>query len=273
MKNQFILRAFGIFILIYLTLGFVGDLGTNENYHWDVVAKYLFSQRIFEGLGWTLLLTILSMLIAFVLAICLALMRKSNSKILNSVSYFYIWFFRGTPIYTQLIFWGLICVLFPTFALGIPFTSIHFFEIHTAFIFTAFVCAVLGLAINESAYLSEIIRAGIDSVNRGQTEAGLSLGLSQFATLIKIVLPQAMRVIIPSTGNETISMLKTTSLVIAVPFTEDLNYIQDMIANRIFMPVPLLLVAAFWYLLITSVLMFGQYFLEKKYGKGVLSVG
>jgi polar amino acid transport system permease protein len=133
------------------------------------------------------------------------------------------------------------------------------------------VAAVLGLGLNEGAYLSEIMRAGLDSVPQGQNEAGTAIGMSSASIFWRITLPQAMRVIIPPTGNETISMLKTTSLVVAVPFTMDLAYIQGAIANRIYFPIPMLLVACLWYLAITSILMLGQHFLEKKFGKGIFT--
>ena len=174
---------------------------------------------------------------------------------------------RGTPLYTQLVFWGLISVLYPRLSLGIPFGP-EFFEFRTADLFTAFVCALIGLSLNEAAYLAEIVRAGLGSVDPGQTEAAKALGMKDGKILTRIVLPQAMRVIVPPTGNETISMLKTTSLVLAVPFTLDLQYSTNAIGNRLFLPIPLLMVAAIWYLLITSVLMVGQHYVERYYGRG-----
>lgn len=262
-----------LIVVLYLLVSFVSDMYTNESYHWDIVFKYLFYQRIIEGLGWTLILTVLSMLIGVFLAIVLALWQRGDNRVLQTVSKGYIWFFRGTPIYTQLVFWGLAAVLWPKICLGIPFSSVHFFEIDTAIVFNAAVAAIVGLSLNEAAYLSEIVRAGIDCVPKGQSEAGYAIGLTKMQVMYRIVLPQAMKLIVPPTGNETISMLKTTSLVLAVPFTIDINYIQGTIASRLFLPIPLLLVACFWYLLVTSILMFIQSKIENHFGKGVISAG
>ena len=170
---------------------------------------------------------------------------------LRGVSWFFIWFFRGTPVYTQLIFWGLFAVLIPKISLGIPFTSVEFWSIDSNVVVTAFNAAWIGLALNEAAYLSEIVRAGLEAVDPGQTEAAKALGMNRTLIMRRIVLPQAMRIIIPPTGNETIGMFATNA-----------------IANRIYKPIPLLLVACFWYLLITSILMVVQSRLEAHFGKG-----
>lgn len=248
------------------------SLITNPNFRWDVVWLYLRDVTVMRGIGWTLVLTFGSMVIGVVLAILLAIMRRSDNPILSSVSWFYIWFFRGTPVYTQLVFWGLISVLYPTLSIGIPFGP-EFYTFQTQAVITAFWAALLGLGLNEAAYLAEIVRAGLGSVDKGQEEAARALGMKESTILRRIVIPQAMRVIVPPTGNETISMLKTTSLVLAVPFTLDLTYATNAIGNRIFQPIPLLIVAAFWYLLITSILMVGQTYLERYYGRGTEAGG
>jgi polar amino acid transport system permease protein len=242
-------------------------LVANEIFAWPTVGKYLFSMPVLRGVVWTLLLTVGSMLIAIVLAVLLAVMRESPNPVMKWVAWAYIWVFRGTPIYTQLALWGLIAVIFPRLSLGVPFGP-EFFSFTTKDVFTASVSALIGLALNEGAYLSEIVRAGLESVDHGQHEAARALGMKEGQILRRIVLPQAMRVIVPPTGNETISMLKTTSLVIAVPFTLELNFATNAIGNRIFQPVPLLMVACLWYLAITSVFMVGQHYLEKYYGRG-----
>ena len=254
-------------VLLVLAAMAVHGLVTNEKFRWDVVWLYLRDVNVVRGVGWTLLLTFGSMAIAIVLAVALAVMRRSDNPVMTSVSWAYIWFFRGTPIYTQLVFWGLLAVLYPRLSLGIPFGP-EFFEFRTQDVITAFWAALIGLALNEAAYLAEIVRAGLGSVDPGQTEAAKALGMKDSKILTRIVLPQAMRVIVPPTGNETISMLKTTSLVLAVPFTLDLTYATNAIGNRTFLPVPLLMVAALWYLLITSILMVGQYYIERYYGRG-----
>ena len=221
-----------------------------------------------EGIRYTLELTVISMVVAIILSVILAIMRKSINPVLRGVSWFFIWFFRGTPVYTQLIFWGLFAVLIPKISLGIPFTSVEFWSIDSNVVVTAFNAAWIGLALNEAAYLSEIVRAGLEAVDPGQTEAAKALGMNRTLIMRRIVLPQAMRIIIPPTGNEFIGMLKTTSLVTAVPFTLELQFATNAIANRYHKPIPLLLVACFWYLLITSILMVVQSRLEAHFGKG-----
>ena len=207
------------------------------------------------------------MLLAIVLAVILAVMRLSPNPVFRAVSWVYLWVFRGTPVFVQLVFWGLIPTIYKNIQLGIPFGP-TFFHLNIQNLSMYFVLAILGLGFNEAAYLAEIIRAGISSVPEGQTEASTALGMSWLLTMRRTVLPQAMRVIIPPTGNEFIGQLKTTSLAVAVPFTLDLFGRQRDIAAVIFQPIPLLLVAAAWYLLITSVLMVGQYYLERYFSRG-----
>ena len=241
---------------------------TNPRFEWDQVGIYLISNNVLSGIFWTLWLTLLSMVIAIVLALCLAMMRKSVNPVLRGVSWFFIWFFRGTPVYTQLVFWGMFAVLVPKLSLGVPFTSLEFFSVDSNVVMTSFNAAVIGLSLNEAAYLSEIVRAGLEAVDVGQVEAAKSLGMSRSLMMCRVVLPQAMRIIVPPLGNETIGMLKTTSLVLAVPFTLELQFATNAIANRIYKPIPLLIVASVWYLVITSVLMVLQSMLEKHFGKG-----
>ena len=255
-------------IVALLALMLVQGIVTNERFEWDVVWKYIFNEHVLDGIGWTLILTIASMLIAVILSVILALMRSTSNPVLRGVSWFWIWFFRGTPVYTQLVFWGLFSVLVPKLSLGIPFTSVEFWSIDSQQVLTATVAAILGLALNESAYLAEIVRAGIEAVDTGQAEAAKALGMRGALIMRRIVLPQAMRIIVPPVGNETIGMLKTTSLVMAVPFSLELQYATDAIANRIYKPIPLLLVACIWYLVITTILMVLQSRLEKYFGKG-----
>lgn len=255
-------------IVVLIAAILIQGLATNPRFDWPVVWKYLFNPNVIQGIGYTLLLTAISMVVAIILSIILAIMRQSVNPVLRGVSWFYIWFFRGTPVYTQLVFWGLISVLVPKISLGIPFTSVEFWSIDTSTLITAFNAAWLGLALNESAYLSEIVRAGLDAVDPGQEEAAKALGMSRSMIMRRVILPQAMRIIIPPTGNETIGMLKTTSLVLAVPFTLELQFATNAIANRIYKPIPLLIVACIWYLVITSILMLIQSRLEKHFGKG-----
>lgn len=261
-------RWLSAIIIIGALAALVQSMLTNTNFRWDVVGTYILDVKVVQGVGWTLLLTVISMVLAIVLAILLAFMRQSENPVLRWSAWGWVWFFRGTPIYTQLVFWGLVSVLYPKIAAGVPFGP-EFFSFDTSTVITATVAAILGLGLNESAYLAEIFRAGLKSVDKGQMEAAEALGMGKTKIMWRIILPQAMRIIVPPTGNETISMLKTTSLVLAVPFTLDLTFATNALANRTYLPVPLLIVAASWYLLITSILMVGQYYVEAYYGKGV----
>lgn len=260
-------RALWAVLVTIVAAMLIHSLLTNQNFRWDVVGQYLFSPVIVEGIMFTLLLTVGAMLIGVILAVTMAIMRQSANPIMKAVAWFYIWFFRGTPIYTQLIFWGLLPTLYRQLSLGIPF-GYEFIKFDTDLLFQAGISAVIGLGLNEGAYLSEIVRSGLNAVDPGQSEAATALGMRRGQILRRVVIPQAMRVIVPPTGNETISMLKTTSLVSAVPFTLELTYQAQVIGNRQFLPIPLLIVAAIWYLVITSILMIGQTYLERYYGRG-----
>jgi polar amino acid transport system permease protein len=255
-------------LILGVLVVFLQSLVTNPNFRWDVVGTYILDVKVVQGVGWTLLLTVASMVLAIVLAILLAFMRQSENPIFRWSSWAWVWFFRGTPVYTQLVFWGLVSVLYPKISAGVPFGP-ELFSVDTSTVITTLAAAILGLGLNESAYLAEIFRAGLKSVDRGQMEAAEALGMGKTKIMWRIILPQAMRVIVPPTGNETIGMLKTTSLVLAVPFTLDLTFATNTLANRTYLPVPLLIVAAIWYLVITSLLMVGQHYIEAYYGKGV----
>jgi polar amino acid transport system permease protein len=255
-------------VIVILVALFIYGAATNDAYRWQVFAEYLFNDRILLGVSNTLQLTVYSMLLAIVLGVILAVMRLSDNPVFRSVSWVYLWIFRGTPIYVQLTFWGLIPTIYKNIQLGVPFGP-SLFHLDLQSLSIPFLLATLGLALNEAAYMAEIIRAGISSVPEGQLEASTALGMSWGMAMRRTVLPQAMRVIIPPTGNEVISMLKTTSLVTAVPYTLDLYSIATReIAAREFEPVPLLLVAAAWYLAVTSLLMVGQFYLERYYSRG-----
>ena len=254
-------------IVLILVALFIYGAATNKAYAWGTYAKYLFDTRILSGVGYTLALTVLSMAIAVVLGVILAVMRLSSNLVLRYISWVYLWIFRGTPIYVQLVFWGLFPSIYKKIDLGIPFTyQFAHFDIQS--LNAAFAFAIIGLALNEAAYMAEIVRAGVASVGEGQSEASIALGMSWSQTMRRTVLPQAMRVIIPPTGNELISMLKTTSLVAAVPFSNELYGRARDISGVIFEPIPLLMVASTWYLAVTSVLMVGQFYLERYYSRG-----
>jgi polar amino acid transport system permease protein len=240
---------------------------TNKRFQWSVVGHYLFDPRILHGVLVTLELTVLSMLIGILLGIIAAVMRLSPNPLISGTSWLYIWFFRGTPLLVQLIFWFNLAALFPTIDLGVPFgpSLIH---ANANTLITPYVAALLGFGLNEGAYMAEIVRAGIISVDEGQTEAAQSLGLGRIQIMRRIVLPQAMRVIIPPTGNETISMLKNTSLVLVLGSVFDLLFEASQIYSANYETIPLLIVASIWYLVMTSVLYVGQYFVEQRFGRG-----
>jgi polar amino acid transport system permease protein len=260
-------RWLAVVILGMLALQIVQAVAVNPNFHWNVFFEYLFAPQVLRGAGWTLIITVAAMTVAVAVAIALIIMRDSENPILRKLAWGWVWFFRGTPVYTQLLFWGLFSVLFPRLSLSLPFGP-EIVGFDSKWVVTPAMAAVLGLGFNESAYLAEIFRAGFKAIDRGQTEAAQAIGMPQARIWIRILLPQAMRMIIPPTGNEAIGMIKLTSLVLAVPFTLDLMFATSAIANRLYLPVPLLMVAGFWYLTITSVLMVGQHYLERYYGKG-----
>jgi polar amino acid transport system permease protein len=255
-------------VLILLLALFVIDAAQRPAYDWPSVGKYIFDRRISEAALITVQLMIYSMVIAVVLGVILAVMRLTPNPVVKSIAWFYIWVFRGTPVYVQLVFWGLFATIYQSFDIGIPFMD-PWFSLNNNAAENFFILAVVGLGLNEASYMSEIVRAGLLSVNRGQAEAATALGMSWSQTMRRIILPQSMRVIIPPTGNEVISMLKTTSLATGVPYTFELYGRSRDISAEIFNPVPLLIVASLWYLFFTSVLMVGQYFLERRFARGV----
>ena len=220
--------------------------------NWGAIPDYFFDDRVLTGMGKTLRITVLAMLIGIVGGILLAVMRLSKNPGTSSIAWFYIWFFRGTPVLVQLVVW---------FNLG-PFDRAEWSDFMTPFL-----TALLGLGLNEAAYMAEICRAGLLAVDEGQTEAAHALGMSHTKTLRRIVVPQAMRVIVPPTGNEVINMLKTTSLVSVVQYAELFRVAQD-IGQTSGAPAEMLFLAAAWYLLLTSVFSIGQYYLERHYARG-----
>jgi len=254
-----------VVVAVLVAMG-VHGLVTEKGFGWPVVGQYFASTQVLNGLLVTIELTVIAMAIGVVGGIILAVMRMSPNPLVGGVSWLYIWFFRGTPLLVQLLFWFNLAALFPRLGLGVPFGPQFVSGSANSFI-TAFVAAILGLGLNEAAYMAEIVRAGFLSVDEGQTEAAHALGMSRMQTMRRVVLPQAMRVIIPPTGNETISMLKNTSLV-SVLAVSDLLYAVQLIYSRNYQTVPLLIVASLWYLIMTTVLTIGQYYVERHYSRG-----
>ncbi|MEV6121416.1 amino acid ABC transporter permease [Streptomyces sp. NPDC052077] len=242
-------------------LGAVVSAFARGRINWGAIPDYFFDDRIIDGVWNTLLLTVLSMAIGIVGGVVLAVMRLSKNPVTSSVAWFYIWFFRGTPVLVQLFVW---------FNLGLVFEYINLGPVYKDYwssFMTPLLTALLGLGLNEAAYMAEICRAGLLSVDEGQTEASHALGMSHAKTLRRIVIPQAMRVIVPPTGNEVINMLKTTSLVSAVQFYDLFKQAQD-IGQNAGSTVEMYFLAAAWYLIMTSVLSIGQYYVERHYARG-----
>lgn len=264
-------RHFGILIggvlLCLFVVFFLIDVATNPRFGWPVVGAYLFDPQVLQGMLLTLVLTVVSMTAGIILGVVLAIMRVSGNPVFAGVSGTYVWFFRGTPLLVQLIFWYNIAALYPVIAFGLPFGGPSIVLGSANVLITPLGAALLGLSLNEAAYMAEIIRSGISSVDEGQLDAGKALGMTRSKLLRRVVLPQAMRVVIPPTGNQVISMLKGTSLV-SVLAISDLLYAVQSIYSLNYEVIPLLLVACIWYLVLTTVLSIVQSRLEERYGRG-----
>ena len=243
-------------VLVLLVRAFAG-----ADIHYRVTRQYFTADVILRGVWHTLLISVLAQAMGIGLGVLAAVMRQSPNPVMSGIGWFYVWLFRGTPLLLQLILWFNLSTLFPT--LSIP--GIWHADTNTAI--TPFVAALLGLGINEGAYMAEIVRAGIGSVDSGQTEAAQALGMTQGLTLRRVVLPQAMRVIIPPTGNEFVNMLKSSSLASAAQYTELLRVTQTTYTSN-FEIMPMLFLAAIWYLILTSVFGIGQYYLERRFARG-----
>ncbi|MEU8842300.1 amino acid ABC transporter permease [Streptomyces roseus] len=252
--------------------GIAGSLAKNANLHWDVVGRYLFADLIFDGLVTTLWLTAAAMALGLGLGTLIAVMRLSSSPVLHGMATLFVWVFRGTPLLVQIIFWGYAGALYKYVMIGIPFTDVTFLRVETNSLLTPAIAALLALGLNEAAYASEIVRAGIQSVDPGQAEAAHSLGMRPALTMRRIVLPQAMRVIIPPMGNETINMLKMTALVSVISAHDLMSNIQDVYAQN-YQVIPMLVVASLWYLVLVTLLGVPQAWLERRYGRGTARSG
>jgi polar amino acid transport system permease protein len=255
-------------LLLVLAAMFVNFVLTSPRLRLDLVAGYLFERSILQGLLVTLELTVVAMLVGVVLGTVLAVMRLSENPLLRGAATGYVGLFRGTPILVQLLFWFFLGTVLPQISLGIPFGP-AFVTVPTNTLITQFAAAILGLGLNEAAYMAEIVRAGIGSVDRGQTEAAEALGMSPLTTYRRVVLPQAGRLIVPPTANETISMLKLTSLCLVIGLPE-LTTTAQLIYGRNFQQIPLLIVASLWYLVLTTLLTIVQTRIERRMSRGVL---
>ncbi|MFF4649774.1 amino acid ABC transporter permease [Streptomyces sp. NPDC001380] len=252
-------RHYGRWVSAVVVVGILAALGAafaGGKITWSTTREFLFNADIMAGAGNTLFISVASMVLGLVLGVTAAVMRMSGNPVMSGVAWLYIWIFRGTPVIVQLLIWWNLALVFPTM-----------FGQDTNKVITPLVAALLGLGINEGAYMAEIVRAGIQSVDEGQTEASHALGMSKGQTMRRIVLPQAMRVIVPPTGNEFINMLKTSSLAFVVTYPEVMLKVQDVYTNNLAV-MELLFVACFWYLVLTTVFSIGQFYLERRYARG-----
>jgi polar amino acid transport system permease protein len=265
-------------VIAVLVAMFVHMLVTNSAFQWGFIADNLFTPPVLQGARITIVLTILSMVIGIALGVVLAVMRLSPNPVLSVVAFVYTWFFRAVPRLVLCVVFGVATILYRRVSFGFPFDSqigkllgvnldTSFYSIDMKTLLSAFMAGLLALALSEGAYMAEIVRAGITSVDEGQVEAATALGMSRSVAMRRIVLPQAMRVIVPPTGNEVIAMLKDTSLVAYVPLA-DLFFNYEAIGARTFQVFPALVAAVLWYLAMTSVLLVVQYFIEKRFSRG-----
>ncbi|HEY0207811.1 amino acid ABC transporter permease [Acerihabitans sp.] len=256
-------------VVLLIAADVIWVVAGNKNFEWQVVRAWFTEASVLRGLGVTLGLTVISMVLGVVLGLLLAVARLSDHRLLRGLAGLYIWFFRGTPLLVQLIFWYNLSTLFPRVTLGLPFIGPVYASWNTNDLITPLTAAIAGLALNEAAYMAEIIRAGLLSVDTGQVETTQAFGMSRGRALRRIIIPQAMRSIIPPTGNQLISMIKATSLVSVIAMG-DLLYSVQSVYNRTFEVVPMLMVAVIWYLIITSVLNVAQSAIERYYARGTL---
>jgi polar amino acid transport system permease protein len=281
-------RWVAVAVIAVLTAMFVHLLVTNKFFNWHFVfvsigpgqPGLMFTEPVLQGLRTTLLMTVVSMVVGVALGLVLAVMRLSENPILRTVAFAYTWFFRGIPRIVLMVLFGDLGILWDRVGLGVPFDhqlgllfGIHdlnteFVSIKATDLLAGFTAAIFALGLSEAAYMAEIVRAGMQSVDTGQNEASTALGLSRGQTLWRIVLPQAMRVIVPPTGNETIAMVKDTALASSVPVTTELFFQLRAVGARTFQVVPYLVAATLWYLVLCSILMIGQYYIERYFGRG-----
>lgn len=254
-------------VMALLVAWFVVTLAGNDKFDYGVVPDYLFDEVVIDGVLLTLLLTIAAMGLGLVIGVAAAIGRLSDNAVLRWTASAYIWFFRGTPVLVQLVFWFNIGIIFPTLGVTVPFTDVTVFSVDSNTVVTPLNAAILGLGLNSGAYIAEIVRAGITSVGHGQVEAAYALGLSPRRTMRRIVLPQAVPVAVPPLGNEFVSMLKYSALASVIAVQELLGSVETIYATNL-RTLELLVVASIWYLALTTVFSFLQSLLERRLGRG-----
>lgn len=263
------LRLLGAIFSVFILLAIIQSVATNPRWEWGVFRQWFFDPYILSGLGKTLLLTLLGTLFGIIFGTALALARLSKSYLLNSLAWGYIWLFRSLPLLLVLIILYNFSYLYENLSLGIPFTPWVFYTHSTVDVLNQFSVAVLGLSLVQSAYTAEIIRGGILGVDAGQHEAAAALGLPAYRRTFRIIIPQALRAILPTGFNEIIGLAKGTSIVYVLSMPE-LFYTVQVIYNRTQQVIPLLMVAAVWYLVITTVLSVLQYYVERYFSRGAV---
>jgi len=268
-----------IAVLAVVVAMFVNMLLTNPAYQWRFMADNMFRPPVVDGVRTTLLMTAAAMILGVALGVTVSVMRLSQNPIIRTTAWTYTWFFRAVPRVVLLVLFGNLGILYAEVGLGVPFDrqlmdlfgfrgDLQFLHLDARSVLTGFVAGLLGLTLSEGAYMAEIVRAGIESIDPGQAEAAQALGMGRMLTMRRIILPQAMRVIVPPTGNETIAMLKDTALLAYVPVYE-LFFQLQAIGSRTFQVFPMLVAACLWYLAMTSVLMAAQSYLERYFARGV----
>jgi polar amino acid transport system permease protein len=267
-------------VIAVLMAMFVNMLLTNPAFQWQFMFENMFRPPVVEGARTSLVVTVLAMVFGVVLGVIVSVMRLSPNPIISAAAWGYTWFFRAVPRIVLLVLFGNLGILYSSVGLGVPFDrqllrlfgidgSTQIFSLDARTFLTGFMAGLIGLTLSEGAYMAEIVRAGIESIDPGQSEAAQALGMGRMLGMRRIILPQAMRVIVPPTGNETIAMLKDTALLAYVPVTNELFFQLQAIGNRTFQVFPLLIAACLWYLAMTSVLMVAQYFIERHFARGV----
>ena len=260
-------RWLSALVVLLCVVAMAHSMINNPRFEWQVIAENFTAPSILQGVLMTLQLTAISVVLGFAFGTVLALMRLSSNPVLVAVSWAYTWFFRGVPMLVQLFLWYNIAALYPRIALSIPGLG-ELWSAQSNALVSPFSAAVIALVMHQSAYAAEIVRAGIQSVGNGHIEAARALGYRPAQIFRHTVLPQAMRAIMPPAGNEIIGQLKTTA-VVSVISLQDVLFSAQIIYQRTYEVIPLLLVATLWYLLMTSVLSVGQYYVERYFGRGV----
>ncbi len=274
-------RWVAIAVIAVLVAMLINMLLTNEEFDWNFIGQAMIQTPVINGLLMgTLLVTVLAMVIGVSLGVTMAVMRLSSNPVLSGAAWVFTWFFRAIPRLVLLTIMGALGVLFKEgLDIGVPFDTqilgmlgidgdLRFLSLDANALFSGLVGGAIGLGVSEAAYMAEIARSGIMSVDDGQREAAQALGMSPSLSMRRVVLPQAMRVIVPPTGNETIAMVKDTSLLIGIPLNAELFFQLQSIGSRTYQTFAVLVAATLWYLIICSVLMVGQYFLERHFGRG-----